>query len=88
MVRDLYDRLGALLRMTYTRVPQGKGKPDLLVVRVYVLDDEKRPRMVFFPGWALAGEQDEIDRARMDELMARIVDQRLAEVPLEALFAL
>ena len=88
VVRDLYDRLGALLRMTYTRVAQGRGRPELLVVRIYVLDDEKRPRMVLFPGWALADEQEEIDRALMEELMARIVDQRLAEVPLEALFAL
>lgn len=84
VIRDLFDRLGALLRMTVTRVPQ-PGKPDLVVVRVYVLDDEKRPRIVLYPGWTAPGGE-EIDHEWMEALLARVVDQRLPELPVEAVF--
>lgn len=85
VVHDLFERLGDLLRITVTRVP-GRDGP-ISVTRLYSLVDEKRPRLVLFPGWEGRDERGpEIDASRMDALMARIADEHLPEIPVEALF--
>lgn len=85
MIADLYLRLGDLLRITITRVPQPKERPYLPVVSCYALAEEPRPRIVWVPGWASPGEQNPLDMSRMDRLLARLPG--LPEIPAEALFA-
>ncbi len=87
VIRDLYDAVGDVLRVTVTTVPQVDAH-DLQVVRVYSLADEHEPRMVLFPGWAgeLESRATELDRARMEEVMGTLGAMRIPEVPVEAFF--
>jgi hypothetical protein len=86
MIVDLYERLGDILRITVTHVPQLKGRPPLPVVRCYAPNGESHPRILWVPGWATTGERDPLDMSRMDRLVARLAG--LPEIPAEASSAL
>jgi hypothetical protein len=85
LFRDLHDRLGSHLRMTVTRIPMARGRPDLPVVRCYATG-EFRPRLVWFPGWASPGDKDLIDLRRMELLLQRADQRGIAESPAETVF--
>ncbi len=82
VLHDVYERLGELLRITVTRV--WVGEREIPVLRVYVLDDERHPRLLIYP--ARVGGRG-MDQGLRDELLGAIADRRATELPIEALFA-
>lgn len=80
VLHDLYERLGEMLRITVTRMRLAERT--VPVLRVYVLDDERSPRMVIYPA-RIGGRP--VEGPLRDELMSTLFD--LSEMPIEALFA-
>jgi hypothetical protein len=82
VLHDLWERLGAYLRLTVTTLDGPDGP--LQLVRAYVLDDEVEARLVLYPGWKSDGSELRPDELAALEREARVV--RGVELPIEVLF--
>ncbi|MCB9676766.1 MAG: hypothetical protein H6737_16740 [Alphaproteobacteria bacterium] len=82
MILDLNAYLGDIMRITVGTIKQ-TAKADIKVVRLYAPNSEKKPRLIFYPGWTGESESEE---ARVDDEMRakmRHKADRTAEVPVE-----
>lgn len=82
VVHDLWERLGAYLRLTVRRVTL--NGVDTTLVSAYVLDDEVLPRLVLFPGQGPAGQLVSREDVAAADTASR--GRRATELPIEALF--
>ncbi|MEZ4319823.1 MAG: hypothetical protein R3F61_20090 [Myxococcota bacterium] len=82
MILDLNAYFGDLVRLTVGTITQAEG-PDLRVVRMYAPNAEKKPRIIFYPGWTGVTESDDgfVDDTKRLDLRHRA--DRTAEVPIE-----
>jgi hypothetical protein len=83
VVHDLWERLGAYLRLTVRQVTLAGAEATL--VSAYVLDDEPLPRLVLYPGQTARGEAVSVDEVVTVDTRART--ERTGEKPIEALFS-
>jgi hypothetical protein len=82
LIVDLNDYLGDVMRITVGTLRE-EDAPDLKVVRLYAPNSEKKPRLIFYPGWTGTEETEDTRITAADHKDLRKRADRTAEVPIE-----